>query len=72
MVSREDVDMRLQSLEEKFEYQDRTIDALNEVIIAQQNQLALITEELERLKTMLRTLEDTPAGGFNEPPPPHY
>jgi len=72
MERREDINMRLQLLEEKFEHQDRTIDALNEVIIAQQGQLASITQELEELKTRLRTFDNTFAGGFEEPPPPHY
>ena len=34
-----DINDRIQILEEKFEYQERTIDALNDVIIEQQTQI---------------------------------
>jgi SlyX protein len=62
---------RLQVLEEKFEYQDRTIDALNQVIIEQQSQLNSIEDQILRLRALLSTIEDSPSGG-EEPPPPHY
>lgn len=62
---------RLMVLEEKFEYQEQTIDSLNEVIIDQQNQLTLLTEQVYHLRSQLVTAgEDQPAG--EEPPPPHY
>ena len=62
---------RLQRLEEKFEYQELTIDSLNEVIIDQQKQLTLLTEQLERLRSQLTaSQEELPVG--EEPPPPHY
>ena len=66
-----DIDKRFRCLEEKFLYQEQTIDALNEVILEQQEQLATLAEEINRLKTMLATLETGPSNG-NEPLPPHY
>lgn len=61
---------RLQLLEEKFEYQDQTIETLNEVIIRQQETIDKLQVDLEHLKEQLiatsHNLEDV-----NEPPP-HY
>ncbi len=64
---------RLQVLEEKFEYQDNTIDALNDVIIDQQNQITKLEERLNRLESMLLNIHTEAAiPGGEEPPPPHY
>ena len=65
------IDERLQLLEEKFLYQEQTIDALNEVVLEQQHQLSTLLEEISRLKMMISTLDVDPPGG-DEPPPPHY
>lgn len=62
---------RLRALEEKFEYQEQTIDSLNEVIIDQQKQLTLLTDQVHALKSqMSATQEDNSPG--EDPPPPHY
>lgn len=66
-----DINDRIQVLEEKFAYQERTIDALNDVIIDQQTQLNSLEEQILRLKALLTAIEDNPNGG-EEPPPPHY
>ncbi|MFW2368436.1 MAG: SlyX family protein [Desulforhopalus sp.] len=66
-----DMNKRLQLLEEKFLYQEKTIDALNEVILEQQEQLSTLVEEMHRLKMILTSMEISPIGG-TEPPPPHY
>lgn len=62
---------RLQILEENFLYQDKMIDALNEVIIEQQTRLNLLHDEISRLQAMLSTMQDHPDNG-EDPPPPHY
>ena len=62
---------RIQLLEEKFEYQEQTIDALNEVIIEQQTQLNSLEDKILRLEALLSGIEDNPKGG-EDPPPPHY
>lgn len=67
----DDIMTRILNLEEKYAYQDRTIDTLNDVIIEQQAQLNSLTEKLRRLETLLTTMHDRPAEG-DEPPPPHY
>lgn len=71
MTTPDEIDERLTHLEEKFLYQEETIDALNEVILEQQEQLSALVEEMGRLKAMLTAMEVGPANG-NEPPPPHY
>ena len=62
---------RLRILEEKFVYQEQTIDALNDVIIEQQAQLNSLEDQLLRLQALLRADDDNYNGGV-DPPPPHY
>jgi uncharacterized coiled-coil protein SlyX len=69
----DDIANRLQLLEEKFEFQDSTIDALNEVIIEQQQQLEKLEEKIGNLEGLFLSLQGDPStGGGEEPPPPHY
>lgn len=63
---------RLQVLEEKFEYQDRTIDALNDVVIDQQKQITALEGEIRRLESHLLSLQDETGHTGKEPTPPHY
>ncbi len=68
----EEVDERLQVLENKTLYQDRTIEELNDVVTKQQDQMDLLTTEVKRLRNLL---ESAPHDGIErgeEPPPPHY
>lgn len=62
---------RIQILEEKFEYQEQTIDALNEVLIEQQAQINALEAQFNRLQELLAAGQDAPVGG-QEPNPPHY
>lgn len=66
----EELEKRIQLLEEKFEYQDMTIETLNEVIIRQQETIDKLQADCEQLKEQLlaasHNLEDV-----NETPP-HY
>ena len=62
---------RLRVLEEKFEYQEQTIDSLNDVIIDQQKQLALLTDQVHNLRSQLAATQEDNSEG-EEPPPPHY
>ena len=61
---------RLQILEEKFEYQDRTIETLNDVIIEQQAQINAMEEAIEKLHSLLAT--NPTQVEAKDPPPPHY
>lgn len=63
---------RLETLESKVAFQDRTIDALNEVVIRQQDQVDRLTRELVLLRKSLDSLGEASVEGGQEPPPPHY
>ncbi len=71
IVAFDALDTRLRVLEEKFLYQEQTIDALNDVIIEQQGQLNSLEDQLLRLQALLNAVEDDYDGG-EDPPPPHY
>jgi len=61
---------RIRILEEKHEYQDHTVEALNQVIIRQQEQIDSLQEELKKLR------EDVMAASIDTgdivEKPPHY
>ena len=67
----DDINRRLQVLEEMFEYQDQTIDDLNDVIIEQQNQINSLENQFLRLQELLTALQDSAPAG-EDSPPPHY
>lgn len=62
---------RLRVLEEKFEYQEQTIDSLNDVIIDQQKQLTELSDQIHILKSQMSASQDENSQG-EDPPPPHY
>ena len=66
------LEQRLVVLEEKLEYQDYTLEKLNEVIITQQQQLDKFELELNRLreKVEIQGLEVEQEGKVV--PPPHF
>ena len=65
-----ELDNRIRMLEEKFEYQDRTVEMLNQVLIRQQAQIDKFQEELGKLR------EDVMASAVEteivSSKPPHY
>lgn len=68
----ENIEHRLIVFEEKLEYQDYTLEKLNDVIISQQHQI-------DKLESALRRLTEKVEAGYleldesgEEPPPPHY
>ncbi|MFH0781927.1 MAG: SlyX family protein [Pseudomonadota bacterium] len=67
----DDINARLQNIEEKFAHQERMVDALNEVVIEQQAQLVALEEQLCHFKALVETMHDQTPGG-EDPPPPHY
>lgn len=66
-----DLEERLQALEEKFEYQDITIETLNEVIIAQQKELDTLRQDLVDIKESASIVGQSD-NNKSDPPPPHY
>lgn len=69
-----EMNRRMQILEEKFAYQEKTIDALNDVIIDQQAQLDMLKEQLLELRQLVTAVQQPPypSSGGDDPPPPHY
>ena len=65
-----ELEKRIQLLEEKFEYQDRMMETLDQVIIEQQGQIDGLKKELQNLREEIGAA-DTDFKDINEPPP-HY
>ena len=63
-----EVEQRLQDLEEKISWQEETIEQLSEVLLDQQRQIVRLTEEQEKLLSLAEV------GGDKVPneKPPHY
>ncbi len=68
----DELQKRLFRLEESFEFQDATIETLNQVIIDQQKQIDNLELEIEKLKSQLSTMVTDNGENTPEPPPPHY
>lgn len=71
MTTPDNLAERLQVLEENFLYQEKMIDALNEVIIEQQTQLNSLHGDISRLQAILSRMQDHP-DKMDDPLPPHY
>ena len=60
-------------LETRLAFQDETLQTLNAELVRQQQEIALLTQEIAALKAHLRALAPDPgAGPAQDPPPPHY
>jgi len=66
-----DTEKRICILEEQFIFQEKMIDELNEVIIAQQDEMSRLEERLQLLEQKLNMLS-IQTGQVEDPPPPHY
>lgn len=65
-----ELENRVRVLEEKHEYQDQTVETLNQVIIQQQAQLDKIQAEFAKLQEFV-SASGMDADVANDPPP-HY
>jgi SlyX protein len=64
---------RLVELETKTAFQEQTIQELNEAIVRQQNDLALLSEQIRQLSERVKAIAPSPlAPDSEETPPPHY
>lgn len=61
---------RIIELETKVAYQDRTIEALNEVVTRQQDQIDRLEERLRSLRARVQSAIAEP--DIPDEPPPHY
>ncbi len=72
-MSESEIQARLEALEVRIAYQDRTIEDLNTTVTAQWKQLDDLVKQVARMADRLRNVEENaPASGEPEPPPPHY
>ena len=72
-MSEVEMSARIEALEVRIAYQDRTIEDLNSAVTAQWKQLDDLTKQVTRMADRLRNVEENaPSSGEPEPPPPHY
>ncbi len=64
---------RLIELETRLAFQDQTLQELNSVIVRQQQEITVLTHEIENLKAQFKALApELVASRSDETPPPHY
>lgn len=66
------IDARVMELESRLAFQDDTVQALNDVLVAQQRQIDLLEMRLAALARRQQELGESIGGGNDEAPPPHY
>lgn len=68
-----DIDARLVELETRLIFQEHTLQALNDVVTRQQQQIDALVREVHALKDRLHAAAPSPVGSLeDEKPPPHY
>lgn len=64
---------RLTELESRLSFQEHTLQELNDIVAAQQQELGILRLALQEQDRRLRALAPTPlAAAEEETPPPHY
>jgi len=63
---------RLIELETRLAFQDQALQELNNVVIRQQQEIAVLTRDIETLKAQLKTLAPEMAASRGDDIPPHY
>jgi SlyX protein len=73
MGDTEALSARIDTLEMRLAYQDKTIEELNETVVAQWKQIDALNRQIAMLSDRVRRIGDQ-AGSPSapEPPPPHY
>jgi len=72
-MSDAEMSARIDALEVRIAYQDRTIEDLNTIVTTQWKQIDELTKQVGRMADRLRNVEENaPSSGEPEPPPPHY
>jgi SlyX protein len=63
---------RMEALEMRVAYQDRTIEELNNSVTQQWKKIDEFAKKIEDMAVRLQHAEDNKTPGGAEPPPPHY
>ena len=67
------MDARITELEVKLAFQDDLLEALNQTVAQQQQQIDLLQAQMRQLYQQMKTLQPSGlADEADEPPPPHY
>jgi len=67
-----DSDDRIEQLEVRIAFQDRTIEELNTAVTDQWRVIDGLTRKLKLLEDHVRSTASNVADPRSEPPPPHY
>jgi SlyX protein len=71
-VSEAELSARIEALEVRITYQDRTIEDLNTSVTAQWRQIDDLKKQLARMTDRLSEVEANAPPGEPDPPPQHY
>ena len=64
---------RMIELESRLSFQEQTLQELNDILVAQQQEIGALRLALQDLDRRLRAVTPPPlAGAEEETPPPHY
>jgi SlyX protein len=63
---------RIEALETRIAYQDRTIEDLNTSVTEQWKRIDELSRQVGRMADRLQRVESNAPSGADEPPPPHY
>jgi SlyX protein len=63
---------RIEALETRIAYQDRTIEDLNTSVTEQWKRIDELSRQVARMADRLQRVESNAPSGADEPPPPHY
>ena len=67
-----DLEARIDALEMRVAYQDRTIEDLNQTVIAQWKQIDALRRQLAEALDRVQEVADNAGGPAPDRPPPHY
>mgnify|MGYP000132526915 CR=1 FL=1 len=72
-VTNSNLEAQIIELETRLAFQEHAIQALNDVVTRQQQQIETLVREVQALKDRLRAAAPSPVGPLeDEKPPPHY
>ncbi|RXZ44051.1 SlyX family protein [Crenobacter cavernae] len=66
------MESRIDELEVRLAFQDELLDALNQTVARQQQELSLLQEQMRLLYRMLQNQEPGSPGATQHEIPPHY
>ncbi|MDB5563018.1 MAG: SlyX family protein [Hyphomicrobiales bacterium] len=66
------LESRIEHLETRVAFQDRTIEDLNKMLTAQWQEIDKLKRELAKLGEQLKEAQFSSGPSAPEPPPPHY